>query len=131
MNISNIFTHKILLRNKLCASVGAFICRPFIISAALLFLSENWMKLLACASYDYMKLMVVELQQQIAEVEARLARLAAAAADQNGGVAEPKAPPRTRHNPFNASAAGKENVMPRYTWQDLHQACGKRVVQHR
>ena len=27
------------------------------------------MKLLACASYDYMKLMVLELQQQLAELE--------------------------------------------------------------
>jgi hypothetical protein len=84
------------------------------------------MKLLACASYDYMKLMVVELQQQVSEIEAR-ERLAAAA-DKNGG--EPKAPPRTRHNPFNASAAGKEK-MPRYTWQNIHQACGERVMQHR
>ena len=30
---------------------------------------EAWMKLLACSSYDYMKLMVVELQQQLAELE--------------------------------------------------------------
>ena len=29
------------------------------------------MKQLACASYDYMKLMVVELKQQIGEIEAR------------------------------------------------------------
>ena len=29
---------------------------------------EAWMKLIACASFDYMKLMVVELQQQLAEV---------------------------------------------------------------
>lgn len=32
---------------------------------------EAWMKLIACASFDYMKLMVVELQQQLAEVENR------------------------------------------------------------
>ncbi|XP_033747260.1 sesquipedalian-1-like [Pecten maximus] len=29
---------------------------------------EAWMKVLACASYDYMKLMVVDLQQQIEEM---------------------------------------------------------------
>nr|ACO15210.1 FAM109A [Caligus clemensi] len=30
---------------------------------------EEWMKLLACAPYDYMKLMVLELQQQLQELE--------------------------------------------------------------
>ncbi len=30
---------------------------------------EGWMKLLSCASYDYMKLMVLELQQQLSELE--------------------------------------------------------------
>lgn len=31
---------------------------------------EDWMKLLACASHDYMKLMVYELQQKLAELDA-------------------------------------------------------------
>ena len=31
---------------------------------------EEWMKLLACSSHDYMKLMVYELQQQLTELEA-------------------------------------------------------------
>ena len=30
---------------------------------------EEWMKLLACASHDYMKLMVYELQQKLAELD--------------------------------------------------------------
>jgi len=30
---------------------------------------EQWMKTLACASYDYMKLMVAELQRQLDEME--------------------------------------------------------------
>lgn len=33
---------------------------------------EAWMKALACASYDYMKLMVAELQRQLDEVEGNL-----------------------------------------------------------
>jgi hypothetical protein len=33
---------------------------------------EQWMKALACASYDYMKLMVTELQQQLEEMEGTL-----------------------------------------------------------
>jgi len=31
---------------------------------------EEWMKLLACSSHDYMKLMVYELQQKLAELDA-------------------------------------------------------------
>lgn len=30
---------------------------------------EQWMKALACASYDYIKLMVAELQRQLDEME--------------------------------------------------------------
>ena len=62
------------------------------------------MKIVACASFDYMKLMVVELQQQLAELEeaerAAAASTAAAAADST--VEDPKPPPRgQRANPFN------------------------------
>jgi len=60
---------------------------------------ESWMKLLTCASYDYMKLMVAELQRQLEELDSR-----------NKGISKnetnpPKAPPR-RQNPFNKSAGG-------------------------
>lgn len=30
---------------------------------------ESWMKALACAGYDYMKLMVAELQRQLDDIE--------------------------------------------------------------
>lgn len=30
---------------------------------------EQWMKALACSSYDYMKLMVAELQRQLDDIE--------------------------------------------------------------
>lgn len=33
---------------------------------------EQWMKALACAGYDYMKLMVAELQRQLADIEGKL-----------------------------------------------------------
>lgn len=52
---------------------------------------EQWMKTLACASYDYIKLMVTELQRQLDEL-------------QNAECMEqctPCPPPRHRHNPFN------------------------------
>lgn len=32
---------------------------------------EQWMKALACASYDYMKLMVAELQRQLDDIEGK------------------------------------------------------------
>ena len=72
---------------------------------------EEWMKILACASFDYMKLMVVELQHQLAELEEAEERAAAhaeeakeateATEDGAGGGAEPRPPPRQRANPFN------------------------------
>lgn len=34
---------------------------------------EQWMKALACAGYDYMKLMVAELQRQLDDIEGMLA----------------------------------------------------------
>ena len=74
---------------------------------------EEWMKILACASFDYMKLMVVELQHQLAELEEAEERAAAAHAAEateateatadgaGGGGGEPRPPPRQRANPFN------------------------------
>ena len=66
------------------------------------------MKIVACASFDYMKLMVVELQQQLAELEeaeraaaAAATATAAASAVADEADAEPKPPPRQRANPFN------------------------------
>ena len=61
---------------------------------------EEWMKILACASFDYMKLMVVELQHQLAELE-EAERAAAVAADHETDGGEPKPPPRQRANPFS------------------------------
>jgi hypothetical protein len=92
------------------------------------------MKMLACASYDYMKLMVVELKQQIGEIEARerlTADRAAATAGCETSSGEPKAPPRTRHNPFNGGGAGAGKEKVRYTWLDLHQMYGEKVMRDR
>lgn len=58
---------------------------------------EQWMKALACASYDYMKLMVAELQRQLDEMEAESAPVPA----DNESSPSPQPPPRARHNPFN------------------------------
>uniref|UniRef100_A0A182R255 PH domain-containing protein n=1 Tax=Anopheles funestus TaxID=62324 RepID=A0A182R255_ANOFN len=58
---------------------------------------EQWMKALTCAGYDYMKLMVAELQRQLDEIEGQCREKTP---DTVPLLAPPKAPPR-RHNPFN------------------------------
>jgi len=64
---------------------------------------ESWMKALARASYDYLKLMLNELQKQLQELED---------ADGNANSIEPpKAPPR-RHNPFNKNQGPEVTLDP-------------------
>uniref|UniRef100_A0A182KFK7 PH domain-containing protein n=1 Tax=Anopheles christyi TaxID=43041 RepID=A0A182KFK7_9DIPT len=58
---------------------------------------EQWMKALTCAGYDYMKLMVAELQRQLDEIEGQCREKTPETAPI---LAPPKAPPR-RQNPFN------------------------------
>ncbi|CAH1178916.1 unnamed protein product [Phaedon cochleariae] len=57
---------------------------------------EQWMKALACAGYDYMKLMVAELQRQLDDIEETPSALTTSLP-----LGSPVPPPRTRHNPFN------------------------------
>lgn len=95
---------------------------------------EQWMKALACASYDYMKLMVAELQRQLDAAEEESAAV-------TPPPESPKPPPRTRHNPFNRpeshqrsqsvrSAPGRTENMPRtrLTFRELHTAYGRRIL---
>uniref|UniRef100_A0A8D8ZTK8 Sesquipedalian-1 n=1 Tax=Cacopsylla melanoneura TaxID=428564 RepID=A0A8D8ZTK8_9HEMI len=56
---------------------------------------EQWMKSLACASYDYMKLMVAELQRQLDELDGTIVS------------DSPQVPPR-RQNPFNRHHVGQQ-----------------------
>ncbi|RZC37041.1 PH domain containing protein [Asbolus verrucosus] len=55
---------------------------------------EQWMKALACAGYDYMKLMVLELQRQLDDMDETPLPV-------TQPVSSPVPPPRHRHNPFN------------------------------
>lgn len=57
---------------------------------------ESWMKQITCASYDYMKLMISELQRQLEEIDSRNKNQTL----KNDQTIPPKAPPR-RQNPFN------------------------------
>lgn len=43
--------------------------RIYFLSAETQELMEKWMKALTCAGYEYMKLMVAELQRQLDEIE--------------------------------------------------------------
>lgn len=43
--------------------------RSYVLGADSQELMEQWMKSLACASYDYMKFMVADLQRQLKELE--------------------------------------------------------------
>lgn len=65
---------------------------------------EVWMKALARASYDYLKLMVAELQKQLDELNDT--------ENQGRGGGEeghaPKAPHRQRQNPFNRTQSSNE-----------------------
>lgn len=94
---------------------------------------EQWMKALACASYDYMKLMVAELQRQLDAAEEET--------ETTPPTQSPKAPPRQRHNPFNRpeshhrsqsvrSAPGRTENIPRtkVTFWELHNAYGRRIL---
>lgn len=64
---------------------------------------ELWMKALARASYDYLKLMVAELQKQLDE----LTETERQGAGENG-MHRPKVPPRQRQNPFNRTQSSNE-----------------------
>lgn len=83
---------------------------------------EQWMKLVACASFDYMKLMVVEMQQQLNELEDR-ERIG------GGEGGDPKPPPRGRANPFNSG--GEQGRKVRKGWREVHIAAGRRVQEDR
>ena len=83
---------------------------------------EAWMKLIACASYDYMKLMVVELQQQLSELEERDQHQ-----QQKHSQGLPPVPPRSRTNPFNTGPS----VKPKLSWVEIHRNFGVKIVADR
>ncbi|XP_028041440.1 sesquipedalian-1-like [Bombyx mandarina] len=109
---------------------------------------ESWMKALACASYDYMKLMVAELQRQLDEAQAEVVAEATSVVTVTPPEDEPKAPPRgQRYNPFNrgpdsepktvpGSRHHKESVraeVPRkmVPFRDIHTAYGRKILSDR
>ncbi|KAK3909469.1 Lysine-specific demethylase RSBN1L [Frankliniella fusca] len=120
---------------------------------------EQWMKALACAPYDYMKLMVSELQRQLDQMDDCSPVLPTTdVVEMRRGEASnsPQPPPRQRHNPFNRtnsegmrshsvrSAPGRTDAasrascrssvdinVRRLTFRELHTLYGRRVLSDR
>lgn len=80
--------------------------RSYLLAAETQEIMEKWMKALTCAGYEYMKLMVSELQRQLEELEDshKVEKNQPNRSNADGSIKEePKAPPR-RQNPFNRPA---------------------------
>ncbi|KAK6190762.1 hypothetical protein SNE40_002556 [Patella caerulea] len=58
-------------------------CRTYVISAESQEIMESWMKALSCAGYDYVKLMVSELQFKLSELSSDTAKSVIQEADRN------------------------------------------------
>ncbi|XP_045477615.1 sesquipedalian-1-like [Harmonia axyridis] len=103
---------------------------------------EQWMKALACSSYDYMKLMVAELQKQLDDIEET-------PLSEPQHSASPKPPPRHRHNPFDrvenfsnsnshsthttAKQETNYSIQPstsqiRISFKELHNSYGRKII---
>ena len=83
------------------------------------------MKLVASSSYDYLKLMIAELQHQLAELEDldQTRQL-----QQQGGESAPCPPPRTRANPFNKDYGLRVRSKK---WPECHKAMGQKILEDR
>lgn len=120
---------------------------------------EQWMKALACAPYDYMKLMVAELQRQLDQMDdcsPVLPPTDVVEMRRGGANDSPQPPPRQRHNPFNRtssegvrspsirSAPGRTDAASRVSYRssvdinvrrlsfrELHTLYGRRVLSDR
>ena len=87
---------------------------------------EAWMKLVASSSYDYLKLMIAELQHQLAELEDldQTRQLQ----QQGGEGGAPCPPPRTRANPFNKDYGLRVRSKK---WPEIHKAMGQKILEDR
>lgn len=120
---------------------------------------EQWMKALAQAPYDYMKLMVAELQRQLDQMDdcSPVLPPTDVVEMRRGDTSDsPQPPPRQRHNPFNRtkpegvrsdsirSAPGRTDAGSlvtyrqdyaksgrRLTFRELHTLYGRRVLSDR
>jgi len=109
---------------------------------------EDWMKFLASASYDYMKLMVMELQQKLAEIE-EMEKMQAQQQKSNC-INNSSSSGNARSNPFNKNdtlssqqakhqqqhsfldaAAVAHNTNANSSWAQIHAKFGSRITTDR
>lgn len=79
---------------------------------------EKWMKMLACASFDFIRLMVSDLKHKIRELDTQQMVVRGDDIDMS----------RTRHNPFNASSSARKQTK---SWMDMHAQIGKQIKEDR
>jgi len=85
---------------------------------------EEWMKILASASFDYMKLMVMELQQKLAEVE-EMEKLQLQQQQQ-----KPKSNEISRTNPFDKNIDSLARNLSA-SWAQIHARYGTKISSDR
>jgi len=85
---------------------------------------EEWMKILASASFDYMKLMVMELQQKLAEVE-EMEKLQLQQQQQ-----KPKSNEISRTNPFDKNTDSLARNLSA-SWGQIHARYGTKISSDR
>ena len=80
---------------------------------------EEWMRILASASFEMMKLMVMELQQKLAEVEEQEKRQ----------IQQLQKPIETRTNPFDKADGTAKNLSA--SWAQIHARYGAKISKDR
>lgn len=82
---------------KYCFNINFHGNRTYVLSADEQETLESWMKALTCSGFDYMRLMVSELQRQLEEID-KTSISSSSSSDHDKSI--PPIPPR-RLNPFN------------------------------
>lgn len=81
---------------KYCFNINFHGNRTYVLSADSQETLESWMKALTCSGFDYMRLMVSELQRQLDEID----KTSLSSTSSTDSSSIPPIPPR-RQNPFN------------------------------
>jgi hypothetical protein len=84
---------------KYCFNINFYGNRSYVLAADDQETLESWMKALTCSGFDYMRLMIQELQRQLEELD----KTSITSTDSDYPV--PPIPPRvSRQNPFNRTS---------------------------
>jgi len=90
---------------KFCFTINFPGNRCYILAAEDQDSMELWMKALTTSSYDYMRLMICELQRQLAEIDST----SQSSNDEEQSVSSVTKPPR-RQNPFDKKTGNLINI---------------------